>query len=152
MDVPDLGAEWRHQSQKHKNACEIEVIIRTFKSRTLQRGGGAGAELAAETVVCMLHLLSTWVDTFPASLENRCGHLPVFRLEEFLWVTSWPGPLHTFDVIFHMERTGSEHLHRSLQWVKNELPSGAASTIGGWSLPAVSFISIAPEGNVPAQN
>ena len=35
MDIPDLRTEWRHQSQKHKNACEIEATIRTFKSRTL---------------------------------------------------------------------------------------------------------------------
>ena len=84
MDIPDLRTEWRHQSKKHKNACEIEAIIRTVKSRTLQRGGGVRAELAAETVVCILHLLSTWVDEFPASLENRCGHSPVFRPEEFL--------------------------------------------------------------------
>lgn len=32
-------------------------------------GGGARVGLAAETEVCVLHLLSTWVDTFPASLE-----------------------------------------------------------------------------------
>ena len=45
-------------------------------------GGGAEVGLAAETEVCVLHLLSTWMDTFPTSLENRCGHLPVFRTEE----------------------------------------------------------------------
>lgn len=34
------GAEWRHQSQKHINAREIEAVPRTSKSRTLQRGWG----------------------------------------------------------------------------------------------------------------
>lgn len=103
---------------------KLKLYQETSRVRPYRGGGGARVGLAAEMEVCILYLLSTWVDAFPASLENKCGHLPVFRPGELLWVTFWPGPLHTFDAIFHMKNTGSEHLHQAPQWVKNELPSG----------------------------
>lgn len=93
--------------------------------------------VVAETVMCSPKPVSSasWAhreSTFPASLDNRWGHVPAFQPVEFTSVTSGSSPSQTFDVIPHVDNgRDSEHQCQALLWVRNTLVLGAASRTRG---------------------